>query len=258
MPRMSKTALKKTSIPIPFLSDPPRSLAEQRRIVAQLEALLGEVKAMREQVQTLQRDINRLMESALAEVFPSVGQPLPEGWEWKELNSLVTIKYGNGLSQRFRIYGSVPVYGANGIIGYHNAAITRGETIIIGRKGSAGAVSWSDVPCWPIDTTFFIDEFPKNIFSRFLYHFLHSQNLERLQQSAAIPGLNREILYRVLIPLPYPDDPTRSLAEQRRIVAYLDDIQQAVREAQELIQSDLRAVEQLEQSILAAAFGGEV
>jgi type I restriction enzyme S subunit len=255
---ISKRDLQSFEIPIPYPDDPARSLAEQRRIVARLEALLGEVKALREQVQTMWRDLNRLMESALAEVFPAAGQPLPEGWEWKELNSLVTIKYGNGLSQRSRIHGSVPVYGANGIIGYHNAAITRGETIIIGRKGSAGAVSWSDVPCWPIDTTFFIDEFPKNIFSRFLYHILHSQNLERLQQSAAIPGLNREILYRVLIPLPNLNDPERSLSEQRRIVAYLDGIQQTVREAQELIQSDLRAIEQLEQSILAAAFRGEL
>lgn len=180
--------------------------------------------------------------------------PLPEGWEWVKIGDLVNVNYGDGLSQRARSGGNVPVYGANGVVGYHDIAITRGQTIIIGRKGSAGAVNWSDVPCWPIDTTFFIDEFPENIFSKFLYYSLQNRQLDRLQQSAAIPGLNRDILRNVPIPIPYPDDPARSLAEQRRIVARLEAMLSETRAMRALLQSMRRDLAALIESALAEVF----
>jgi type I restriction enzyme S subunit len=183
---------------------------------------------------------------------------LPEGWQWTKLGYLVTVQYGKGLPEKQRRDGSVAVYGANGIIGFHDISLTKGQTIIIGRKGSAGAVNWSEVACWPIDTTFFIDEFPESVYPKFLYYFLSSQQLGRLQQSAAIPGLNRDLLYGIPVPLPYPDDPQRSLTEQRRIVARLEAIYQEIGVMQKLLDQDEPAVNQLEQSILAAAFRGEI
>ncbi len=109
--------------------------------------------------------------------------------------------------------------------------------------------------CWPIDTTFFIDEFPASLFPRYLFHFLRSQPLVQLQQSAAIPGLNRDILYGVEVPIPYPDDPPRSLAEQRRIVARLEALLGEVSELRKL-QADIEAdVGRLMEAVLAEVFG---
>jgi len=183
---------------------------------------------------------------------------LPKGWAWKKLKTLITVNYGKGLSEKLRLGGNVPVYGANGVVGFHNASITKGQTIVIGRKGSAGAVNWSEIACWPIDTTFFIDEFPEILYPKFLYQFLRSQQIDRLQQSAAIPGLNRDVLYSVEVPIPYPDEPARSLAEQRRIAARLETLLGEARALREEVQSMRRDLEALEQSILAAAFRGEM
>jgi len=179
---------------------------------------------------------------------------LPEGWEWKRLKTLVNVNYGKGLSERQRLGGHVPVYGANGVVGFHNVPITKGQTIVIGRKGSAGAINWSEIACWPIDTTFFIDEFSEIIYPKFLYYFLRSQQVDRLQQSAAIPGLNRNILYSVEVPIPYPDDPARSLAEQRRIVTRLELLLGETRAMREDIQAMRRDLAQVMESVLAEVF----
>jgi type I restriction enzyme S subunit len=179
---------------------------------------------------------------------------LPKGWGWKRLKTLVTVNYGKGLSEKQRKAGNVPVYGANGVVGFHDTSITKGQTIVIGRKGSAGAVNWSEIACWPIDTTFFIDEFPEILYPQFLYQFLRSQQIDRLQQSAAIPGLNRDVLYSVEVPIPYPDDPAHSLAEQRRIVARLELLLGETRAMREDIQAMRRDLAQVMESVLAEVF----
>ena len=100
--------------------------------------------------------------------------------------------YGKGLpaSKRNPI-GRVPVFGSNGIVGYHDSALTDGPTIIIGRKGTAGAVHYSPIPCWPIDTTFFVTDRDASLL-RFKYYALRTLGLEHMNSDSAVPGLNRD------------------------------------------------------------------
>ena len=79
-----------------------------------------------------------------------IKKQLPDGWAVSALKDFVNINYGKGLPKNKRAKGVFPVYGSNGIIGYHNEAYTQGTTIIVGRKGSVGKVHLSKVPCWPI------------------------------------------------------------------------------------------------------------
>jgi type I restriction enzyme S subunit len=87
------------------------------------------------------------------------GSEISEGWAFPMIRDILAVNYGKGLKKARRMTGSIPVYGSNGVVGEHNVALTQGPTIIIGRKGTIGAVNFSDIPCWPIDTTYFIDEF---------------------------------------------------------------------------------------------------
>jgi len=179
---------------------------------------------------------------------------LPNDWGWKKLQEVVEINYGKGLAERQRQGGITPVYGANGVVGQHNVTLTKGTTIIIGRKGSAGAVNFSEVACWPIDTTYFIDQFPEFLEPRYLYHFLRSQPLSDLRQIAAIPGLNRDVLYSVEIPIPYPNEPTRSLETQRRIVIRLEALLAEVAEARELQEKIVEDTTTLPEAFLGEVF----
>jgi type I restriction enzyme S subunit len=153
------------------------------------------------------------------------------------LGEICDFLYGDGLKEANRRKGKVPVYGSNGIVGYHNQAITNGPTIIIGRKGSIGEVNWSSEPCYPIDTTYYVDRTKKPCHLRWLYFALLELDLTRFNKSAAVPGLNREDAYEQVIPFP-------ELPEQRRIAAQLgqaDRLRRTRRYALELSDSFLPA-----------------
>lgn len=137
--------------------------------------------------------------------------------EWTEvsLGDICEFKYGRSLPETARLGGSVPVFGSNGLVGLHNEAITLGPTVVIGRKGSFGEVNFSESPCWPIDTTYYVDSTATKADLRWLAYRLSALGLTTLNRAAAIPGLNRDDAYRQRLLLP-------PLPEQRRIAHVLD------------------------------------
>src|SRR5689334_1587769 len=99
---------------------------------------------------------------------------LPQGWQWARLGEICDFTYGSGLPTHERQQGPISVYGSNGIVDYHNKALTNGPTIIIGRKGSIGEVHFSPEPCWPIDTTYYIEKPKLDVNLDWLVYLLRS------------------------------------------------------------------------------------
>ncbi len=136
----------------------------------------------------------------LADLFPErlVQSELgfiPEGWLVTALGNLIELAYGKSLPHRNRRPGSVPVYGSNGQVGWHDEPLVDGPGIIVGRKGNPGAVKWSQTAFFPIDTTFYV--VPKDIRHGlfFLFHLLRTQDLPSISSDSAVPGMNRHIAY---------------------------------------------------------------
>lgn len=173
-----------------------------------------------------------------------------ESWSKVRLGDVIQAKYGKSLPRTKRAGGSVPVHGSNGVVGRHDAAITSGPTIVIGRKGSSGAVNFSDVPCWPIDTTYYIDE-PGPFQIEFLDYLLRSLGLTELDRSTAIPGLNRDQLYDIDVPVPPP-------SEQARLVRLLQVTNKRQQSATGHINAAQLVVERFRQTILCAACSGRL
>jgi type I restriction enzyme, S subunit len=169
-------------------------------------------------------------------------------WPLSRLGDVVEVKYGKGLPQPKRTGGHVSVYGSNGIVGQHDVAITHGPTIIVGRKGSSGAVNFSQTPCWPIDTTYYIDD-PGPYAIEFLDYLLRSLGLTELDRSTAIPGLNREQLYDIEVPVP-------PLAEQAAIVEVLRRLASFSGSTAGHLSAARGVIERFRQSVLAAACSG--
>ncbi len=120
-----------------------------------------------------------------------------------KLRDLIELKYGKALKEEDRTPGTIPVFGGNGISGWHNAAFCSGPGIIVGRKGAnAGSVSWSPVPFWPIDTSFYVEPLSDGIPLEFLLFLLEDAGLRNLVGDSAIPGLNREIALSLTVRLP--------------------------------------------------------
>ncbi|CAK4057474.1 restriction endonuclease subunit S [Salmonella enterica] len=138
---------------------------------------------------------------ATAELFPSVMQghelgEIPEGWQLNRLSNLAILHYGKALKKTERIEGPYPVYGSGGITGSHNNYLVEGPSIIVGRKGSIGTLYWEDGKFHPIDTVYFVegkDEIPLT----YLYYLMKTLNLSGMNTDAAVPGLNRDNVYRL-------------------------------------------------------------
>jgi len=174
-------------------------------------------------------------------------QELPAGWKWVKLGEVCQFEYGTGLPERDRINGSVPVFGSNGIVGYHSVSITKGPTIIVGRKGSIGQVNYSIESCWPIDTTYYIDSSKTNCELIWLYWLLKWLRLDLLNKATGVPGLNREDAYSQLVPLP-------PLSEQRRIAEKLKAMMDEIEEAKASIEKQLEAAKALPSAYLREVF----
>jgi len=145
-------------------------------------------------------------------------------WRRVPLGEAIELAYGRSLPKGTRIAdGKVPVYGSNGIAGWHDVALVNESTVIVGRKGSAGAVQYVEVPCYPIDTTYFVRTRTGFEFDiKFLFYLLRQLDLSRLKTATGVPGLTREDAYRELIPVP-------PLAEQHRIIDILSRAEGIVR-----------------------------
>ena len=127
------------------------------------------------------------------------------------LGEFAPLSYGKSLPKRDRdSNGSVDVYGSNGIVGIHTEACTSGPTIIVGRKGTVGAVNFSPDPCWPIDTTFYHEDADINL-AQFKFYALRALGLPEMNSDSAVPGLNRDAAHAVSVKVP-PEGEQRSIA----------------------------------------------
>ena len=147
-----------------------------------------------------------------------------EGWCAATLGEVATLEYGKGLTESDRDGHGWPVYGSAGVVGHHSTPLVDDPpVIIIGRKGTAGSIHWSDTPCWPIDTTYFVRPLA-TLEPRYLFLALESAGLQDLCAQTGVPGLNRERAYQTMLLLPPRD-------EQRRIVDLITAVDEAVQVA---------------------------
>jgi type I restriction enzyme S subunit len=136
----------------------------------------------------------------LADLFPAsfedseLGE-IPKGWKVRLLGELLELAYGKALKSEDRRDGTVPVFGSNGQVGWHDERLAAGPGIVVGRKGNPGVVSWAPVDFFVIDTAFYV--VPKQPCSSlpFLFHALRTQDLASLGADSAVPGLNRNLAY---------------------------------------------------------------
>ena len=138
------------------------------------------------------------------------------GWLVFPVGALLEFRYGKGKKASERINeGPVPVFGSNGIVGYCEAPLTEAPSIIVGRKGSAGALNLCNGPSWTTDVAYFV-EAPNFFDLRYLLIGLQALHLESLGKGVK-PGLSCSDVYD--LPLSVPP-----LAEQHRIVAKVDEL----------------------------------
>jgi len=173
---------------------------------------------------------------------------IPKEWKFARLDEVLSLEYGRGLPENERVPGSYPVVGSNGIVGYHNQALVKGPGIVIGRKGTIGAVSWIDSDFWPIDTTYYVQTKRDDIFLKWLFVELSYLNLGKLSLADVVPGLKRDLAYSLKIPIP-------PVQEQKGIVGVLGVVDSAISKVDEVIWKTERLKKGLMQQLLTRGMG---
>jgi type I restriction enzyme, S subunit len=118
------------------------------------------------------------------------------------LGDLMELKYGKALPSGDRTEGDFPVYGSGGVAGTHDKALVEGPGIIVGRKGTVGAVYWSEQSFFPIDTTFYVTLRRDEVPLEFAFHLLRHLGLDGMNSDSAVPGLNRGSALALPVRLP--------------------------------------------------------
>jgi type I restriction enzyme M protein len=149
-------------------------------------------------------------------------------WPMVKLGEVCSFEYGTSLPEKKRVPGPYPVVGSNGITGSHNEFTVKGPTIVVGRKGSAGEVTWIEQDCVPIDTTYYVQLKGETVELRYLFYMLQQSQLTELRGGAGVPGLNRNDAYEKELPLP-------PLAEQERLVAEWEGYRKVIEAARQIL-----------------------
>jgi type I restriction enzyme, S subunit len=148
------------------------------------------------------------------------------------LGEFLPLAYGKAKSLSYGFPQSdTNVFGSSGVIGSFEKALTNGPTLIVGRKGSAGAVLYSKEPCWPIDTVFYTVGHSQAFLLFFRYLF-ESLQLSQLDRSTAIPSLSRDDYNSIKVSVPPVPTQHRIVAEIEEKLSRLDAAQSALLRAQ--------------------------
>lgn len=171
-------------------------------------------------------------------------------WIRIEFGKILSLEYGKGLTKKKRKHGTVPVYGSNGIVGYHSENLVGNKGIIIGRKGAVGKVHLSKTPFWPIDTTYYLIP-PTQVNISFLYYMLKNFSFKQFEKSTAIPGLNRDDAYSLKIII-------ASIHEQKNIVERIEKLFEKLDAGVEGLERVKTQLKRYRQAVLKAAFEGKL
>ena len=189
------------------------------------------------------------MDEATAALFPDSFEAselglVPKGWRVVRLDSFVELAYGKALKAENRKAGSVPVYGSGGITGWHNQALVDQTSVIVGRKGTVGSLYWESRPFFPIDTVFYVKS-RKPL--TYCYLLLKTLGLDSMNTDAAVPGLNRENVYRLLVTEP-PEN----------ILAAFDDIASVLRASMDENDQQAQTLATLRDTLLPRLISGQL
>ena len=173
---------------------------------------------------------------------------IPQGWEWCRLGNILNFSSGDGLTAAQMAGGDIPVFGGNGINGYHNKANIDTETIVVGRVGAnCGVVHKTPARAWVTDNAFITTFSESCLTMDFLVLLLRFLDLNHLSYDGSQPVISGKRVY----PLPTTLPP---LAEQAAIVERVEALMTTCRALEAEIEQARTHAAHLLQAVLKEAF----
>jgi type I restriction enzyme M protein len=209
---LNSTNLRNIKIPLP-------PLAEQKKIVVEMEKLEKEENETKEKIENGKYEIKDIVETTSK--YPSV-----------LINDVAIIQKGTSITKEKTKTGNIPVIaGGQEPAYFHNVANRNGNVITVSASGAyAGFVNYFEIPIFASDCNTIQSKDENNISTKLIYYFLKSiqQEIYGLQRGQAQPHVYTEDLANIKLPLP-------PLAEQKKIVKEIENIETEISEAQKII-----------------------
>lgn len=150
-------------------------------------------------------------------------------WLNNHLGEIFTVSSGTGLSSSKMEHGPFPVFGGNGIMGYHSSYNVDQPTLIIGRVGEhCGNVYHLKNKVWVTDNALLVSFLKKGHHLQYWYYHLNFLNLNSFAFSAAQPVITGGILKKITTKYP-------PLPIQRKIARILSTVDRQIEHTEALI-----------------------
>lgn len=124
---------------------------------------------------------------------------IPEGWEVKKLDKVLSIK--NGKDHKELHDGNYPVFGTGGIMRYVDEFLYSGESILLPRKGSLDNLMYVNDTFWTIDTMFYTEVLLLNG-AKYLFYYIDGSNYLNLESGTGRPSMTASAYYSIDVIVP--------------------------------------------------------
>jgi type I restriction enzyme, S subunit len=239
---LSGGKLKEVPVPLP-------PLPEQQRIVTLLDEAFDGIATAKANAERNLQNARAIFESHLQSAFLGVH----DGWVRLPVAECFKVRSGDFLPAKSMAEGGIPVYGGNGIAGFHNTGNLSGDQVVIGRVGAkCGNVRYVNHDIWLTDNAFHISQYFRPFNPAFLARLLNFKDLRQTANQAAQPVISYTTIKDVSLCFP-----TR-VEEQAAINARFDELEEQVKSLESIYQQKLTALDELKKSVLHRAFNGKL
>lgn len=177
-------------------------------------------------------------------VVPEDEQPykVPNNWVWTRIG--IYLKNCDGArkpisaKEREKINGTIPYYGASGIIDYVNGWTHEGRHVLIGEDG-ANLVTRTKPISFIAEGRFWVNNHAhvlkciNYLPEEFVSYYINSISLMEFVSGSAQPKLNQKNLNKIPFPLPPVNEQKRIAEKVERLLNKIDEAKQLIEEAKE-------------------------
>ncbi|MCC7301289.1 MAG: restriction endonuclease subunit S [Bacteroidia bacterium] len=227
-------------------------LPEQKYIVEILDKAFAAIDKAKQNAEKNLRNAGELFESYLSEIFSK------NDWDVKTLNQ-ISVNLDSKrvpITKKIRSEGSIPYYGASGIVDYVADYLFDEDLLCVSEDGAnllarVYPIAFSISGKTWVNNHAHVLKFENMVNQKFVEVYLNSIKLDDFVSGMAQPKLNQAMLNK--IPIPFP-----SMKEQQSIVKKLDLLSTETKKLEVIYEQKINALEELKKSILQKAFSGQL
>ena len=224
--------------------------SEEQTRIANFFKNIDDIIALQQQ---LLNDHKQLKKAMLQKMFPKKEETVPiirfsdfvDEWKESNLGSIAEMYQPQTISKDDLIDIGIPVFGANGYIGYYNSENHKNDQVTISARGEkAGNPSFVKGPVWITGNSMVINIDKNNDMDKyFLFQSLLSSSLKKFVTGGAQPQLTRDVLIKVPIKI-------SEINEQQKIGDFFKQLDKTI----DLHQKKLETYQELKKAMLQKMF----